>query len=72
MTFDDPTTHPHTSGQNLRISYNAWPISTHIHGGEVRPAFDGNPLSWHSNDPKRKEFGVGMFSLSEKCYFDSF
>jgi hypothetical protein len=38
----------------------------------VRPVFDGNPVSWHGNDPNRKEFGTGMFSLSEKCYFDSF
>jgi hypothetical protein len=72
MTFDDPSQHPHTGSQEMRISYNTWPISTHVHGGEVRPAFDGNPLSWNINDPAVKEFGLGMFSLSEKCYFDSF
>ena len=24
-------------------------VSTHVHGLEVRPAFDGNPLSWFGN-----------------------
>lgn len=40
-----------------------------MHGAEVRPTFDGNPLSWIANDGSR---GVGAFSLSDKCYYDAF
>jgi hypothetical protein len=54
MTFNEPTIHPDTNTSSMRISYTTWPISTHVHGAEVRPAFDGNPLSWNINNPKRK------------------
>ena len=33
--------------------------SVHVHGIEVRPAFDGNPLSWFSSNG---EIGVGYLS----------
>jgi hypothetical protein len=73
-TFVDPTTHTSSpAGEDtMNISYNTWPISTHVHGAEVRPVFDGNPLSWIINNKTLKNFGVGTFSLHEKCYFDSF
>lgn len=41
------------------------PISPHIHGLDVRPAFDGNPQSWFDN--KNNE-GVGFYS-AEEDYF---
>jgi FtsP/CotA-like multicopper oxidase with cupredoxin domain len=34
------------------------PIVTHLHGGENRPAFDGNPDSWYTN-AERHEYVVG-------------
>ena len=46
------------------INVDNWPMSTHVHGLEVRPAFDGNPLSWFSHDAE----GVGYLSL-EDSYF---
>jgi FtsP/CotA-like multicopper oxidase with cupredoxin domain len=39
-------------------------MSTHVHGLEVRPAFDGNPLSWYTMLAK----GVGYLS-AEDVYF---
>jgi hypothetical protein len=38
----------------------------------VRRVFDGNPLYWIINDKNLNRFGVGTFSLHEKCYFESF
>ena len=35
-------------------------VSTHVHGLEVRPAFDGNPLSWFGNE--EPQIGIGYFS----------
>ncbi len=71
MTYVDPTnkndTHLETSP--IVIANTAWPASTHVHGAEVRPTFDGNPLSWFDNVGNR---GVGAFSLSDSCYYDSF
>lgn len=40
------------------------PTSTHIHGLEVRPYFDGNPLSWIS----RKGRGIGFLSYEQEYF----
>lgn len=53
----------------MRISPENWPTSTHVHGAEIRPTFDGNPLSWTSNKGK---VGPGTQSLDSSCYFDNF
>ena len=53
----------------MHISEKAWPVSTHIHGLEVRPSFDGNPVSWFTNNGT---VGVGYMDLKNKCYFDKF
>jgi hypothetical protein len=63
-TYGDPTDMPPDRDSDLRIAFNGWPISTHVHGAEVRPTFDGNPISWISNDPDKKSFGVAAFSLN--------
>lgn len=63
-TYSDPTDMPPEKDSDLRLAFNGWPISTHLHGGEVRPTFDGNPISWISNDPNRKSFGIAAFSLN--------
>lgn len=44
-----------TTAQPIDFTYKtissreAFPISPHIHGLEVEPYFDGNPLSWWDN-----------------------
>ena len=35
--------------KDMIISKSDWPMTTHVHGSEVRPTFDGNPLSWIDN-----------------------
>jgi hypothetical protein len=35
------------------------PISPHIHGLEIRPIFDGNPLSWFTSSGS---VGIGFNS----------
>jgi hypothetical protein len=47
-------------------------MSTHVHGAEIRPVFDGNPLSWNSNNQADKIFGTGTILSSQKCYYESF
>ena len=48
-----------------RISENHWPITMHVHGAEIRPTFDGNPLSWTDNVEYGKGYvGIGTFSLN--------
>jgi len=46
--------------KQMTIGPGEWPTVTHVHGLEVRPAFDGNPLSWTSNSGK---YGVAALSL---------
>ena len=56
MTYEDPS---EMKDPNFLI-HGKHPItSTHIHGLEVRPAFDGNPLSWFSSNG---EIGSGYLS----------
>ena len=45
------------------------PINPHIHGLSIRPVFDGNPLSWFSNNGDK---GVGFESLNNPQYFNEF
>lgn len=66
-TFLDPI--KTDGGDIMRITPSTWPATVHVHGAEVRPTFDGNPLSWISNNGQR---GLGTFSLSDKCYYDAF
>ena len=47
-----------------QITVDSVPISPHIHGLSVRPAYDGNPLAWFSNSG----VGAGFFS-AEQEYF---
>ena len=41
-------------------------VSPHIHGLSVRPAFDGNPLSWFG----KSGVGIGYFSGEMKYFQD--
>jgi hypothetical protein len=67
QTYPGPTGEHGDDG--VRISPTNWPTSTHVHGAEVRPTFDGNPLSWINNAQQR---GVGAYSLNDTCYYDAF
>jgi FtsP/CotA-like multicopper oxidase with cupredoxin domain len=44
-------------------------MSVHIHGLEVRPSFDGNPLAWMGRDGA---VGVGFTSLLNEDYYANF
>lgn len=66
-TFVDLTDEHHN--EMTQITPNKWPTAPHIHGAEVRPTFDGNPLSWIANDGSR---GVGVFSFTDTCYYAAF
>ncbi len=68
-TYTDPTEHISNDTNSVRITPKTWPTSTHVHGAEVRPTFDGNPLSWIDNSGNR---GVGAFSLNDTCYYSAF
>lgn len=68
MTYADPTNQTHLAS-SVQILPSNWPTSTHVHGAQVRPTFDGNPLSWFSNNGTR---GTGAFSLNDTCYYDAF
>ena len=61
QTFIDPTIKSNNTTPMV-IASKAWPTSTHVHGAEVRPTFDGNPLSWISNYGHR---GEAAFSLND-------
>ena len=65
-TFYDPTNH--TGNPTMEIDTDNSPVSTHLHGMEVRPAYDGNPLSWFSN---HGEVGEGYLSYN-MTYFDKY
>ncbi len=62
----------HSFNHDIRISPKNWPFVTHFHGGEIRPVFDGIPLSWVWIFRYRKDGGIGSFSLEDNCYFSSF
>lgn len=58
--------------KTMLIDKDHWPITTHVHGAEIRPTFDGNPLSWTSNNENDSYIGLGSFTNEDKCYFDCF
>ena len=58
--------------KKVNMSAKYWPTVAHIHGMEVRPNFDGNPLSWISNNEDTPSAGVGYMNLSNECYYDNF
>lgn len=45
-TYFTPTDYQYNAKEHFRVNPNSVPISPHIHGMEIRPAYDGNPLSW--------------------------
>lgn len=53
----------------MTVSYKHMPVGAHIHGLEVRPTFDGNPLSSISMDGR---FGVGFQSMGNQKYYSLF
>lgn len=54
----DPITHNYTNPACGIIPYQGpMPIATHIHGGEVAPAFDGGPDAWFT--PLAAQTGPG-------------
>lgn len=53
----------------MTVSFKHLPIGAHIHGLEVRPTFDGNPLSSMSMEGR---FGVGFQSMGNKEYYSLF
>jgi hypothetical protein len=62
--YYDPTNLGNAPTGEYNIDVEHWPTTTHVHGLEVRPTFDGSPLSWFSHEAK----GVGFFS-AEDAYF---
>jgi hypothetical protein len=69
-TFLDPTNLVYEQYMDeSRLNYSNWAVTTHVHGLEVRPTFDGNPLSWISNSQNR---GVGAFSIENSDYYKNF
>lgn len=59
---------PSNHKEGINTTLKEVPVGAHIHGLEVRPTFDGNPLS--SMNMKGR-FGVGYQSLGNK-YFTFF
>lgn len=59
--------------KDMLISKTNWPMTTHVHGAEIRPTFDGNPLSWIDNSKLNEgHLGMGTLSIDDKCYYESF
>ena len=46
--------------KDFKMSLTNIPLSTHVHGLEVRPTFDGNPMSWIGKGGK---LGLGFESI---------
>ena len=44
-------------------------MSTHLHGAEIRPTFDGNPMSWVTSDGLD---GEGAFTAIDDAYYGAF
>jgi hypothetical protein len=68
QTYLDPTdmNELHSSATLMPITPNSWPMTTHLHGAEIRPTFDGNPLSWIDNRQYEDgQVGVATFSLDD-------
>ena len=68
-----------TEDLTIAPSLEKTPVVTHLHGMEVRPVYDGNPLSWFTKYPdsctdcgdKDDNIGVGFLSEpQDEKYFD--
>jgi len=46
------------------------PIATHLHGGEVAPAFDGGPDAWFTQDGPGQKTGAGFPGAVYEYYND--
>jgi hypothetical protein len=69
-SYFSPTDYQSDQLGTFRVRQTAVPISPHIHGLEVRPTFDGNPLSWFAPDGSH---GSGFHSLHKDVrYFSHF
>ena len=68
-TFNTVTQMEYQGLKKVRITTETVPISPHIHGLEMRPAFDGGSLSWFNNAGDK---GPGYLSLSTNRYFNYF
>ncbi len=51
--------------KTMPIDENHWPMTTYAHGAEIRPAFDGNPLSWTNNNQNDCYIGLGSFTIGD-------
>ena len=71
-TFHTPTDLGNTNWHVQEIQPDYWPSVTHIHGLEVRPNFDGNPLTWISNNQVNQTAGIGFMDLENECYYENF
>lgn len=76
QTFLDPTHNDITSKtayKHIPISKKTWPMTTHLHGAEIRPTFDGNPLSWIDNGGNTNgNYGIAAFTHNDECYYSAF
>ena len=77
-TYEDPVLFEQGVTDDAKvfpINVDTTIISTHLHGLEVRPAFDGNPLSWYANhsknNPEKATVGVGYFSADSPYFRNS-
>jgi hypothetical protein len=69
-TYDDPTSSDMSGMKPIGINKNNWPSVAHVHGAEIRPTFDGNPLSWIDNHPYNQSLrGTGAMSSTDRCYY---
>ena len=68
FTYYEPTDlrDTHDSYEKAEVALDNVIVSPHIHGLEVRPAFDGNPLSWFG----KSGVGVGYLSAEMKYFQD--
>lgn len=70
-TYLDPSNPNYNTAQTSTISINLTmiPMTSHIHGLEVRPTFDGNPLSYVTSNGN---VGLGYQSLGDDRYYRLF
>lgn len=68
-SYFQPTDYSTWATGTHRVDEEAVPISPHIHGMEIRPTFDGNPLSWFNT---AGDTGPGFNSLYNDSYYSLF
>lgn len=59
-SYFSPTNYQYKGTGSFRVNQDHVPISPHIHGLEIRPVFDGNPLAWFAPDGSK---GSGFQTL---------